>query len=426
VSFAAPLWLAAGAAAALAVVALHFLAKQRPRRVVLPTARFVPDSPARAPSRSRRPVDLLLLALRAGAALAVALALARPALRPSRHPVSRVVALDVSRAVSDFPAARDSALARLEAGDILVLFDSAARQIEAGAADTLRALTAHPRRPRGSLSAALVASRRAGARLATRADTVELVLVSPLVEEEWDAATGAIRSLWPGGVRLVRVAAAPPERPTVVVEAPADDPLGAALARQRGAGGQPTRVLRRAPNAGDSAWARSGGGALVVWPSAPHAMWPRAATDTVGAVAAEGVVVVAAFRRAARLGSGGVPVARWVDGEPAAVERILGAGCQRDVAIPVTDEGDLAIRERTQQLAAVLAAPCGGARRVSPLADSLAQSFETGETGTPAARLAVPGGAPPPPSSWLLVAAVALLMLEGWLLSRWPAAAEGA
>ena len=46
----APIWLVAGAAAAFAVLALHFIARQRPAPMTLPTTRFIPDKPARAAS----------------------------------------------------------------------------------------------------------------------------------------------------------------------------------------------------------------------------------------------------------------------------------------------------------------------------------------------------------------------------------------
>jgi hypothetical protein len=49
------MWLAVAGVAALGAVALHLLTRQRPRATPLPTARFIPDRPARAPSRAIRP-----------------------------------------------------------------------------------------------------------------------------------------------------------------------------------------------------------------------------------------------------------------------------------------------------------------------------------------------------------------------------------
>ena len=88
-TFLAPVFLAAGAAVAGAIVLLHFLARRRPRPAVLPTARFVPDRPARWPSRAPRPTDLLLLALRVLAIVTIAAAFAGPIRAPrtgSRRP----------------------------------------------------------------------------------------------------------------------------------------------------------------------------------------------------------------------------------------------------------------------------------------------------------------------------------------------------
>jgi hypothetical protein len=51
-------------------------------------------------------------------------------------------------------------------------------------------------------------------------------------------------------------------------------------------------------------------------------------------------------------------IARWVDGEPAAVEKPDGAGCVRSVAIPVSPIGDFVIRHDFVRLVASLSRPC--------------------------------------------------------------------
>jgi hypothetical protein len=51
-------------------------------------------------------------------------------------------------------------------------------------------------------------------------------------------------------------------------------------------------------------------------------------------------------------------IARWVDGEPAAVEKPDGTGCVRSVAIPVTPVGDLVIRHDFVRFVASLSRPC--------------------------------------------------------------------
>lgn len=417
-SFAAPWALALAAAAAAGVVLLHFLARRR-RTAPLPTTRFIPEAPATATTRAARPTDLVLLALRVLALLLIGAAFAEPVWRPERRPLARVVLLDASRAVANPAAARDSAAARLEPGDVLVVFDSVARVLSGELADSLPAGAGSP--TPGSLSAALLAAYRAAATLHERADSVELVLVSPLVVEQWDSATARIRSLWPGGIRLARVGAAgvPATAAGGAVEfvgAP-DDPLRATLALLGpvpGRDGAAVRLQRGAPTAEDLAWAREAGHVLVSWPD-------RQGTGNGnggrGAVVAGDVVVVAPFEGGGVPGPGRV-VAHWVDGAPAATERAEGAGCIRDVAIPIPLEGDLALRESTRRLLGALLAPCGAGARLEPLdAERVALLASEGGAVHPArpARAAV---APPGLVPALLAAAFAVLVLEMLLRRR--------
>lgn len=403
-SFAAPAFLALGAAMVLVVVALHLLARRRPRPRVFPTARFVPDRPARAPAMARRPTDLLLLVLRALAVALLATAFARPSVRPSGT-VARLVLVDRSRAVRSAAEARDSATAALRAGGVLIAFDSSARVV-----DAVSDLEAAGSAARGSISTALIAALREAGRLARRADSVELAVVSPLVEEEWDAATGDVRAEWPGRIRVVRIAAAPAPETGVSLDATDDDPLGAAvsLAGLR-VDAAPVRLVRAGATAADSAWAR-GGGALVVWPIAAPPSWPAGPAGTVGAVTAGDAPVVAPFVRAARPPPG-TAVAHWVDGVPAATEVAVGDGCIRSVAVPIAGAGDLALREGTRRFVRALVAPCRGERRLAALPDSVVTRLE-GDGGLAAAGALIRAEARVPASAVLLVAAFALLALE--------------
>ncbi|HEY2897777.1 MAG TPA: BatA domain-containing protein, partial [Gemmatimonadaceae bacterium] len=191
------LW-AAGAVSA-AVIALHILASKNPRVTPLPTARFIPDVPLRATARAMRLSDVLLLLLRVAAVMLVGVAFARPEVTRGRRAVGRVVAVDVSHALGSRNAAADSAVRILARGDVLIAFDSGAHAIRGGSADALRAALSdsNTRSPQGSISAALVAAMRAASSLRADADSVEIVLLSPLAAEEWDAATAAIRLVWP-------------------------------------------------------------------------------------------------------------------------------------------------------------------------------------------------------------------------------------
>ena len=110
----------------------------------------------------------------------------------------------------------------------------------------------------------------------------------------------------------------------------------------------------------------SGGTAapLIEWPASgrPRFAIQRTPRDTVGGVMAGEAAVVSTFERQwtfqpDSLRGAGV-IARWVDGEPAAIEKPDGAGCIRSVAIPVTPVGDFVIRHDFVRFVASLSRPC--------------------------------------------------------------------
>jgi len=235
------------------------------------------------------------------------------------------------------------------------------------------------------------------------------VIVSPFSAAAFDAATDSVRALWPGRARLVRLTALPPFRPRrIEVIGTADDPLRAAVALLGPRTGPVTRVIRGVPGAADSAFAGSGG-VLLAWPADAGPV-----ADTVGAVVAGGVVVVAPFARSRSAGESeslGV-VARWVDGVPAATEHVVGLGCLKHVAIAVPSAGDLALRRSVRELVDVLASPCGALPSSAPASEEQLARL-AGHGPLLASRLA------PEPvreasvlSAWLLAAAAALLLLE--------------
>lgn len=375
-TFLAPAFLLAGLLAAGIVLALHFIVPHEPRPAPLPTARFAPDQPVRAQTRALRPRDLGLLAMRVGLLLAVGAALAGPqvSLRRPRRTLARILLVDRSRAVAQAGEAADSARARYAAGDAVVLFDSGATTVRDQALDSLAALAARPSVP-GRLSAALIAALQAASRLRETADSFELTIISPLVTEELDEATDSVRALWPGAVRLVRIAATEesPAPPAVGFDGRSDDPLRIALPPQSvaGAPGVWVRIVRGALDREDSAWARAAARVLVHWPP-PAAAEPRdSSQEIIGAVIAGDVVVVAPLMRttilAAGAGGGARVVARWVDGEPAAIDKPWGAGCIRTVAVGVPERGDLVLEPRFARFVAALVGPCGGRPALRPV-----------------------------------------------------------
>ncbi|MBI3792224.1 MAG: BatA domain-containing protein [Gemmatimonadetes bacterium] len=417
-----PWLLGAGELAVAGIVALHLLARDEPERWLLPTARFVPESRERAPSRSLRLSDRALLALRAVALAAIALAGAGPWWRGARVPVRRVLIADLSRG-SDDPAAVIAAVMRVAAqGDRVVVLDTVARVVSLEALGQAGAAHLPPAR----LSAALLRAREEARALARDADSVALVLVSPLVADEADDALAAVRATWPGGVTVERVGAlaARSERggARVALRADASDPLRATLGLDGrlggnegiGAGPTPPRVVRDvALTAADSAFARAGG-VLVHWPA------QLAATDTVGAVSGARAVFVASLPRA-RLDRSGRAVLRWIDGTAAAYERDLGAGCVRDVALPVVSNGDAALRASFRAVVAELLAPCGGFVDRRALDDSTVRALAGPAHAAASAALLAPSADP-----WLvralLLLALAALGAEWWLRRRQEAA----
>src|SRR5688572_21934633 len=191
-SFAAPLWLVAAALVAAGVVIAHLFSTSVPPRDLLPTVRFVPEGAPLAVLRTKRISDVALLLLRLLAVTLMGLALAGAHV-PRRGP-SRVVLVDRSRAVASIAEVRDS-VAALGDDAVTIAFDSSARRVSR---DSLPALTTMP--ARGSLSAALVAAHRALAQLDDRSGS-ELVVVSPLANEEVDSSTVRLLALWEGPVR---------------------------------------------------------------------------------------------------------------------------------------------------------------------------------------------------------------------------------
>jgi len=405
-SFLAPAYLFAAAGLAGLVVALHLIATREPATVPLPTARFAPDRPVRARTRTMQLRDVLLLLCRAGLILAAGAALARPIPASSRQPLARIVVADNSSSVADAAAVRDSLRALLSPGDALIRFDSTAALVARGT-DTLPGPPTS--RTTGSLSAALVVALRTAVSLRDAADSLELILVSAFGVEERDQATDSIRGLWPGAIRLVRVAgrrdSSAPRTPAFL--GAAADPLRYALSPAPNPAEGDVRLVRATPTGADSTWAAGGPRTLVLWPAAQT----EVGSDTVGAVSAGDFVVVAPFARDARRVPGvGRVAARWLDGTPAAVEVRHGDGCIRTVEIPVPSVGDLVLDPRFQGLASRLTEPCGTRPSFEPLDDAhLAALAGTGRSArVPARAMGRARVLQSPLAPWLLAAALGL------------------
>jgi hypothetical protein len=408
-----PSALAVGALAVAALIAAHFITRSRPRPEPLPTARFIPDRPLRARARTLSLDDVPLLLLRIAALTALTLAVAAPVRSAARGRIVRVVAVDRSRSLAAPSEVRDSVAAIARAGDVVIVFDSAASLASGRGLDSLVALPV-----RGSLSTALAASIGMAARITSQSDSIELVVVSPFSTEELDEATMRIRRTWPGRLRLAPVRSGAPRPFDSGVEASAsnEDPVIAALALAglRGAAKAPIRLVRTTPSANDTVWARDSGHVLVHWPATvASAAWPsRARPDTVGAVTAASTIVGRFPRVWSAESLIGRPIARWIDGEPAAVERATGAGCVRDVAILVDPAGDLPLRPAFREFLQSLLTPCGGPRAFAPLARGTLDSLAGTGPLVPASAVRDPHERSSPWTAWLLGAGALLLIVE--------------
>jgi hypothetical protein len=409
-SFAAPLWLAAAALVAAGVVIAHLFSTSVPPRDLLPTVRFVPEGAPLAVLRTKRISDVALLLLRLLAVTLLGFALAGAHV-PRRGP-SRVVVVDRSRAVASIAEVRDSVASLGDA--VPIVFDSSARRVPR---DSIAALVTT--QARGSLSSALVAAHRALSSLDDRGGT-ELVVVSPLANEEVDSATVPLLALWEGPVRVVRVTpAAAPVASDWTVHSEGDDPVMAVIPSIARDLQLAVRIVRTTPTRADSQWARDGG-VLVLWPAA-HAervLERRERADTQSGISTSRDVVIAGFARATQPRDGRV-LARWLDGEPAATERSLGQGCVREVAIPVDPVGDVALRESFRATVGSFLEPCGGARDFRPSVILSAAS------GYPRQRVLQEPTAGPSLRSgrqrvaiWLAALALAVLIAEQGLRAR--------
>src|SRR5690606_10199967 len=201
------------------------------------------------------------------------------------------------------------------------------------------------------------------------------------------------------------------------------------------AGDVQVRIVRGAATAEDSAWVSAGRRTLVHWPvEGPPTGWnERVQPDTAGAVIAGAAALVYPLERGWELGGESDPTAgdasavaagrsggqteyrvtaRWVDGEPAAIERQVGAGCIRDVAIPVPDRGDLVFRPAFAQLVRTLAQPCEATVGSVPLDEPALETLAGSGPLAPSDAIPAPEVVASPLVPWLLALAILLALAE--------------
>jgi len=143
-------------------------------------------------------------------------------------------------------------------------------------------------------------------------------------------------------------------------------------------------------------------------------MWPpRATIDAIGGVTSNSGTLIGRFPRAWTLS--GRAIARWADGEPAAVEHVVGRGCIRDVGIVFDSASDITLRAAFRQFTAALLEPCGGNLRTAR-ADSAFLASIVGGTGATrlasASALGEQSSESSPWTPWLLELGAVLLVVE--------------
>ncbi len=377
ISFLHPGFLYAALAIAAGIVALHFIVTEQPRTGILPTVRFFPDLPARASTLTLRFSDKLLMLLRVLTVLLLGAAFAQPRFQAGHRTVANIVAIDVSSATGNMAEVADSALPYIENAAAIVLFDSSAREIPvADVRDSLARYRqdTHRRAP-STISPALIASLRAGSRVRSRADSIGIVIISPFTSAQVDAATIPLRAHWPGNIRTVRVS-------------------------------QDTST-KTATRAAQVTWADSG--------ASPH--WVRREkADTVGAIAFGRDVLVHAFARRWKLASGDSArvIARWMDGEPAAVEQ----NCVRSYAFSLPTTGDAPIRADFVRFVETAHQPCGATAVPGPLGPETVSALQGPKALAASGAIAPQTVRMTSPVPWLLTAALLLALLELYVRSR--------
>ncbi|HUR91636.1 MAG TPA: hypothetical protein VMY38_03075, partial [Gemmatimonadaceae bacterium] len=147
----------------------------------------------------------------------------------------------------------------------------------------------------------------------------------------------------------------------------------------------------------------------------------RAQSESAAGLATRSHAMVAPFQRgwqhAPALGSRAV--AWWIDGDVAAAEVALGAGCVRSVAVPVSAAGDFVLRPDFHDVLSDMVQPCGGARGFAPMSGSSLAMLAGAGPLAPSRAFAQPRATPSLTAALLLLGAILSALLE-LLVRRGP------
>jgi hypothetical protein len=121
-------------------------------------------------------------------------------------------------------------------------------------------------------------------------------------------------------------------------------------------------------------------------------------------------------------------IARWVDGEPAAIEKPDATGCVRSVAIPVSPVGDFVIRKDFVRFVSSLSSACAATASLAPADPRSVAKLEGKGSLAPRTAFAPLTDARSNLAPWLLAlslgAAIAELFLRRWKKDANERAAE--
>jgi hypothetical protein len=111
-------------------------------------------------------------------------------------------------------------------------------------------------------------------------------------------------------------------------------------------------------------------------------------------------------------------IARWVDGEPAAIEKPDGDGCVRSVAIPVTPVGDFVIRHDFVRFVVSLSRPCAQITSLIPADPAVVAKLERKGGLAPRAAFQPLTDVRSDLAPWLFALAIAAAIMELFVRRR--------
>jgi Aerotolerance regulator N-terminal len=348
-SWLAPWALGAGALGMMGVIALHLLTRERPRALLLATARFLPDGVLESTAIRRIPTDRWWMLLRLLILLLLGAGVAQPVLR-SRLVASRTVLL-LDRTLPD--AVQQRMLASLQPSDVVIAFDSLAT-LKAPAADAARVSR------ESSLSAALALYARVRDSLMASSVALNVTLASTFLPTSLDPVSAELRALIPDSITVLALTVPPPPtllRAGATVHAAANDPIAATVVLLGDGIARAGTIVQRGPmlTRDDSVAAQKG--TTVVW-------WPARVTRDPRALRALTIgdaTWIAPFEpndstQSARAGERAV--GWWADGAPAVWERHAGLGCVLRVNAGLPLAGDQSLSLSAQRWVATLLTHC--------------------------------------------------------------------